>query len=85
MHWFSIELLGCDHVIDKSKEDLWNVAKALSPKGYEVVFDANGIETLQKSYDHLASGGKLIIYGMWSLNEGGVLQFEARGGVFVYG
>lgn len=57
-------LLGCDHVIDKSKDDLWTVAKALSPKGYEVVFDANGIETLQKSYDHLTSGGKLIIYGM---------------------
>lgn len=51
-------------MIDKSKDDLWTVAKALSPKGYEVVFDANGIETLQKSYDHLTPGGKLIIYGM---------------------
>ena len=51
-------------MIDKSKDDLWTVAAALSPKGYEVVFDANGIETLQMSYDHLAPGGRLIIYGM---------------------
>lgn len=55
---------GCDHVIDKSKEDLWTAAETHSPKGYQVVFDANGVETLQGSYDHLAPGGKLVAYGM---------------------
>ena len=57
-------LLGCHHVIDKSKEDLWKAAETHSPGGYQVIFDANGIETLQESYDHLAMGGRLVIYGM---------------------
>lgn len=72
--WIGFSLLGCDHVIDKSKDDLWTIAKALSPKGYEVVFDANGIETLQKSYDHLAPGGRLIIYGMWLWNLSWIIK-----------
>lgn len=72
--WIGFSLLGCDHVIDKSKDDLWTIAKALSPKGYEVAFDANGIETLQKSYDHLAPGGRLIIYGMWLWNLSWIIK-----------
>lgn len=55
---------GCHHVINKSKEDLWQAAELHSPGGYQVVFDANGVETLQESYDHLAPGGKLVVYGM---------------------
>lgn len=56
--------LGCHHVIDKSKEDLWKAAESHSPRGYQVVFDANGVATLQESYDHLAPGGRLVVYGM---------------------
>ena len=56
--------LGCHHVIDKSKEDLWKAAESRSPEGFQVVFDANGVDTLQESYDHLAPGGRLIVYGM---------------------
>ncbi len=60
--------LGCDLVIDKSKEDLWAVAKAFSPNGkYKVIFDANGVETLQASYDHLDQVGKLVVYGFHSM------------------
>ena len=55
---------GCDHVIDKSTESLWEAAESYSPKGYQVVFDANGVETLQESYNHVAPGGKLAVYGM---------------------
>jgi len=55
--------LGCDHVIDKSKEDLWARAKEISNRGYDLVLDANGVETLQKSYDHLRPAGKLVVYG----------------------
>ena len=54
---------GCDHVIDKSKNDLWKTAESFCPKGYQVVFDANGVATLQESYNHVASGGRLVIYG----------------------
>ena len=56
-------ITGCDQVIDKSKESLWETAKSYAPKGFQVVFDANGVNTLQESYNHLAPAGKLIIYG----------------------
>lgn len=55
--------LGCDHVIDKSTEDLWHRAEAISPRGYDLVLDANGVATLKQSYDHLRPAGKLVVYG----------------------
>lgn len=30
---------------------------------FGAIFDANGVETLQSSYDHLAPSGRLIVYG----------------------
>ena len=55
--------LGADHVVDKSKEPLWDRVGQLVPSGFDVVLDANGAETLQNSYRHLAPGGKLVVYG----------------------
>ena len=55
--------LGCDVVVDKSTQDLWEEAHAASPKGYATIMDANGVSTLQKSYDHLAMTGRLIVFG----------------------
>lgn len=55
--------LGCDHVIDKSTEDLWARAKTISSRGFDVVLDANGVETLGRSYQHLRPAGKLVVYG----------------------
>jgi synaptic vesicle membrane protein VAT-1 len=60
-------LLGADHVIDKASQDLWSEAERLSPKGYSAVFDANGVETLKASYEHLASPGKLVVYGFHTM------------------
>lgn len=60
--------IGCDYVIDKSKESLWQKAEEISPDGYDVVFDANGVATLTDSYNHLAPGGKLVVYGMALIN-----------------
>lgn len=59
--------LGADAVIDKSTHDLWAEAKRLAPRGYELIFDANGIATLGESYRHLASPGKLAVYGFHSM------------------
>lgn len=59
--------LGAALVIDKSTQDLWREAKAFAPNGYDVVLDANGLETLGKSFDHLASPGKLVVYGFHSM------------------
>lgn len=58
--------LGADFVIDKSKQDLWKEAKRISPDGYAAIFDANGISTLQDSYEHTARCGSLVIYGFHS-------------------
>lgn len=59
--------MGADVVIDKSREDLWKAAEMASPRGYDVVLDANGVATLRQSYAHLASPGKLVIYGFHSM------------------
>ena len=59
--------LGCDEVIDKSKEDLWKRAEEVSPHdGFKTVMDANGVSTLQQSYDHLAPTGRLVVFGFHS-------------------
>lgn len=59
--------LGADAVIDKSSEPLWKTAEKHAPDGYHVVLDANGAETLKKSYAHLAPTGKLVVYGFHSM------------------
>jgi NADPH:quinone reductase-like Zn-dependent oxidoreductase len=63
----AVRALGADAVIDKSAEPLWQEAERLSPKGYQVVLDANGVETLRHSYGHLAPTGRLVIYGFHSM------------------
>jgi NADPH:quinone reductase-like Zn-dependent oxidoreductase len=59
--------LGADEVIDKSAVPLWPTARALAPRGYDVILDANGVATLEDSYRHLASPGRLVIYGFHSM------------------
>lgn len=62
---------GATHVIDKSSEDLWAKAKEYAPKGYDVVLDANGVETLAESYKHLRPTGRLVIYGFHTMMRRG--------------
>jgi len=59
--------LGATEVIDKSREDWWRGARCFAPNGYDVVLDANGVATLQKSYEALAPCGRLVIYGFHSM------------------
>jgi NADPH:quinone reductase-like Zn-dependent oxidoreductase len=60
--------LGADFVIDKSKEkNLWEKAEEISAgKGFCAIFDANGVETLKASYEHLDACGSLVVYGFHS-------------------
>jgi NADPH:quinone reductase-like Zn-dependent oxidoreductase len=58
---------GADAVIDKSTQDLWQIAEERCPSGFDVVFDANGPATLKQSYKHLAPMGKLVAYGFHSM------------------
>lgn len=59
--------LGADFVVDKSKETLWPALERIAPDGFDVVLDANGVETLKQSYEHLARPGKLVVYGFASM------------------
>jgi NADPH:quinone reductase-like Zn-dependent oxidoreductase len=69
--------LGADAVIDKSRQSLWGGAERLSPEGYDLIFDANGPETLAQSYRHLKPTGKLMVYGFHTLlpRRGGRLSY----------
>lgn len=58
---------GACHVIDKSSEDLWSAAERYAPGGYDIICDANGVETLRASYDHLRTPGKLVVYGFHTM------------------
>jgi NADPH:quinone reductase-like Zn-dependent oxidoreductase len=58
---------GASFVIDKSAEDIWKRADEISPDGYDMILDANGVSTLKASYDHLRPGGHLLIYGFASM------------------
>ncbi|WP_262270985.1 synaptic vesicle VAT-1 family membrane protein [Microvirga yunnanensis] len=62
-----VRRLGADAVIDKSTQSLWDETKRLCPDGYDLIFDANGPETLAQSYAHLKPTGKLLVYGFHSL------------------
>lgn len=58
---------GADVVIDKSTADLWSEAEKVSPRGYDLVYDPNGLSTFKQSYRHLAQGGMLFVYGFQSM------------------
>jgi len=58
---------GADHIIDKSRDALWEAAARIAPKGFDVICDANGVATLKDSYEHLAPAGKLVVYGFHTM------------------
>jgi NADPH:quinone reductase-like Zn-dependent oxidoreductase len=72
-----VRQLGADAVIDKSGQSLWAEAQRLCPDGYDLVFDANGPETLAQSYAHLKPTGKLLVYGFHTLlpKQGGRISY----------
>lgn len=67
----SVRALGVRHVIDKSAQDWAAAAREAQPGGYDVVLDANGVETLAKSYGLLRPTGRLVVYGAHTMLEKG--------------
>ena len=60
--------LGADVVIDRgATPDLERALRDASSDGYDVVLDANGGPSLRMSYELLAPGGRLVVYGFHSL------------------
>lgn len=72
------KLAGATHVIDKSAAGaaLWAQIEQLVPNKFDAVFDANGVETLRASYEHVAPGGTLVVYGFHTMlpTTGGDVQ-----------
>ena len=59
--------LGAEAVLDKSQGRLWQDCERLRPGGFDMVFDANGVATLRAGFEHLAPGGRLVVYGFASM------------------
>lgn len=59
-HHHYVQQLGADFAIDYRKEDFVSRVKELSPGGVDAVLDCVGGETLQKSFNALKPGGRLV-------------------------
>lgn len=59
--------LGASHVLVRTERHWWKQAERIAPRGYDVILDASGPDTLRESYAHLASPGKLVVYGFHSM------------------
>merc|ERR1712129_636166 len=66
--------MGCTVVIDRKSDSLknGNIWDEMKHKikdfdGFDMVFDANGVATLQKSYDNLKPTGDLVVYGFHTM------------------
>lgn len=57
------ESLGADAVLVKEEGDWEAGARSACPEGYDIILDANGVETLAASYRLLRPTGRLVIYG----------------------
>lgn len=55
--------IGAHHVIDKANISLWQQVDSLAPDGFDLVFDANGYETIKQGYARLKPEGRLICFG----------------------
>ncbi len=63
----ALEKMGIKQIIDKSTQDLWKEVEKYAPDGFDAIYDANGPETLMRSYHHLSQGGKLVVYGFHTM------------------
>lgn len=64
--------LGATHVVVRDSSRAWvRTSRALYPRGFDVVLDANGADTLRGSYALLAAPGKLVVYGFASMMSRG--------------
>ena len=54
---------GAGALIDKGAESLWPALDRAAPEGFDLIFDANGYETLRGGYARLRPEGRLICFG----------------------
>jgi synaptic vesicle membrane protein VAT-1 len=58
-----LKKIGVDHAIDYQKNDFVDVVRKFAPDGIEMVMDAIGGKSFQKSYECLGPMGRLVVYG----------------------
>ena len=64
--------MGATHVVVRDRTRGWaRACRTLCPRGFDVVLDANGADTLRDSYELLAAPGKLVVYGFASMMSRG--------------
>ena len=79
--------MGCDIVIDRKSaalrnKSIWDEMKqrigVADFAGFDFIFDANGVATLRKSYEHLAPTGRLVVYGFHTMlpHSGGISPWQ---------
>jgi synaptic vesicle membrane protein VAT-1 len=71
---------GVDHAVDYEKNDFVNVVKKFAPDGIEMVMDAVGGKSFQRSYECLGPMGRLVIYGFSAAAGGDGKKSFLRGG-----
>jgi synaptic vesicle membrane protein VAT-1 len=59
--------LGAQTVIDRSASNWSQLAQQAVPEGFDLVLDANGVQTLRDSYRLLRPTGRLVVYGAHSM------------------
>jgi len=60
------ESSGCDYVVSKENNPRWWKSVFDISPSFRAIFDANGLSTIQASYDALCMTGKLVIFGFAS-------------------
>ncbi|KAF1326183.1 alcohol dehydrogenase, partial [Globisporangium splendens] len=58
-----LKSLGCDRVINYTKEDVDAVLKAEYPKGVDLVFETVGGDMFKAAVDNIAVHGRIIVFG----------------------
>lgn len=58
-----LKRIGVDHAIDHDKNDFVDVVGKFAPDGIEMVMDAVGGKSFQRSYECLGPMGRLVVYG----------------------
>lgn len=65
-----LKSIGCDRVINYTKEDVSSVLKEHYPKGIDLVFETVGGKMLQDAIQNLALRGRVIVFGSISQYHG---------------
>ncbi|MBI4249650.1 MAG: zinc-binding dehydrogenase [Elusimicrobia bacterium] len=62
---------GIGRVVIRDGGKEWSQLEGFAPKGYDVIFDANGGPSLLEGYRRLAPSGRLVVYGAAQMLERG--------------